>query len=217
MTQVPTQPVPLPTARPVAGAPEPPENAEAGPLSSEHLHEMELARIRFGKIRRASMVAVFNGCTVGFFAAISLLIGLFSLTSFLIGAALAVVAYNEFSGAKLLRRLDLRGPRRLGWNQVGFCAVLVTYALWSIYSLHTGPSPYEEALAVGGQATAIVGSIEQFEKMITFVVYGGLIVGSILFQGGTAWYYFSRAKYVHAYAMHTPPWILELERTAGSV
>lgn len=217
VTQTPTQPIPPPIARPVAGAPQVPPNASGGPPSPEHLRELELARARFKKIRRAVGVASFNGWTVGVFAALSLLIGLFSLTSLLIGAGLAVVAWNEFAGARMLRRLDTRAPRRLALGQLGLCAVLITYALWSIYSFQTGPSPYEAALAAGGQATAIVGSIEQLENTITFAVYGGLIVGSVIFQGGTAWYYFTRKKYIHAYATETPPWLIELERTAGSI
>ena len=217
MTQAPPQSIPPPTARPVVGAPSVPPGTPGGPPSPEHLRELELARTRFRKIRRAAGVATFNGWTVGAFAAFSLLIGLFSLTSLLIGAALAVVAWNEFAGAKMLRRLDTRAPRRLALGQLGLCGVLITYALWSIYSFQTGPSPYEAALAAGGQATAIVGSIEQFQKTITFAVYGGLIVGSILFQGGTAWYYFSRGKHIRAYATQTPAWIIELERAAGSM
>ena len=213
--RVPTQPIPPPIARPVTGAPQAPPNASGGPPSPEHLRELELARKRFRKIRRAVGVAMFNGWTIGLFAALSLVIGLFSLTSLLIGMALGVVAYNELNGAKMLRRLDTRAPGRLALGQLGLCGVLIAYALWSIYSLQTGPSPYEAALAAGGQATAIVGSIEQFEKMITFAVYGGLIVGSLLFQGGTAWYYFSRAKHIRAYATQTPAWIIELERTGG--
>ena len=212
MTQAPAQSVSPPVARPVVGAP--PCTPGASP-SPEHLRELELARARFGKIRRAAGVALFNGWTVGVFAALSLLIGLFSLTSLLIGLALAAVTYNEFAGAKMLRGLDLRAPRRLALGQLGLCGVLITYALWSIYSFQTGPSPYEEALAVGGQATAIVGSIEQLQKTITYAVYGGLIVGSILFQGGTAWYYFTRNKYIHAYATQTPAWIIELDRTGA--
>ena len=214
MTQAPPQSIPPPTARPIVGTP---SVSPGAPPSPEHLRELELARTRSKKIHRAAGVALFNGWTVGLFAALSLLIGLFSLTSLLIGLALAVVAYNEFAGAKMLRRLDTRGPRRLAFGQLGLCGLLITYALWSIYSFQTGPSPYEEALAVGGQATAIVGSIEQLQKTITYAVYGGLIVGSILFQGGTAWYYSSRKKYIHAYATQTPAWIIELERTAGSM
>ncbi len=199
----------------MASTPAPPVGAVGGPLTPEHLRELELARKRFRKVRRAAGVASFNGWTVGVFAAFSLLAGLFSLTSLLIGAALAVVAWNELAGAKMLRRLDQRAPRRLAFGQLGLCGALCAYALWSLYSLHAGPSPYEAALGAGGQATAIVGSIEQLEKTITFAVYGGLIVGSILFQGGTAWYYLSRAKHVHAYATQTPAWILELERAGG--
>jgi hypothetical protein len=177
---------------------------------------VKLARKRLRKVRRAAGVALFNGWSIGVFAVFSLAIGLFSLTSLLIGAALALVAYNEFVGAKMLRKLDTRAPWRLALGQLGLCAVLITYSLWSIYSLQVGPNPYEAALAAGGQATAIVGSIEQFQKMVTFAVYGGLIIGSIVFQGGTGWYYVTRTKHMRAYLSETPAWILALER-AGAI
>lgn len=187
------------------------------PISPELLRELELARQRGGRIRRAVGVALFNGWAAGVFAVISLLCGVFSRTGLLLGIALAVVAYNEFSGANMLRRLDQRAPRRLGFNQLGFCGVLVTYSLWSIYSALTGPSPYASTLASGGQVAEILGPIEHLYTTITLTVYGSLIFFSIIFQGGTAWYYFTRGRYIRAYVNETPPWVVELERTAGSM
>ncbi|MFH1748808.1 MAG: hypothetical protein ABIG44_17375 [Planctomycetota bacterium] len=201
------------TARPLA--PEQPA-AAAGPLSAAHLRELELARGRSKKIRRAINVALFNAWSLAIFAALSLLIGLFSLTSLVIGVALAVVAYNEFAGARLLRRYDERGTYRLGWNQLGLCGVLVIYASWCIYTSFTSPSSLDEALGASAQALQMVGSIKSLERVITLAVYGGLIVGSILFQGGTAWYYFSRKRHIRAYKQETPKWIIELQQHSAS-
>lgn len=158
---------------------------------------------------------MFNGFTIGIFAGLSLLIGLFSLTSLLIGIALAVVAYNEFAGAKLLRRLDLRAPRRLGFNQLGLCAALIIYAAWSIYSTFAGPSPYATALGDVGPdspGAGLITSIEGLHTTITLMLYGGLIVGSMIFQGATAAYYFTRARHIRAYLAETPQWIQQFER-----
>jgi hypothetical protein len=202
-------------ARPIASAPSATSSPPTSPFSPEHLQQLGLARQRGRKIRRAAGVAVFNGYTIAIFAGLSLLIGLFSLTSLLIGIALAVVAYNEFAGAKLLRQLDLRGPRRLGFNQLALCAVLITYAVWSIYSTFAGPSPYATALGDVGPdspAAGLVASIEGLHTTITLALYGGLIVGSVIFQGATAAYYFTRARYIRAYLAETPEWIQQFER-----
>lgn len=215
MTRVPTQAITPPTA------PVPPDSAgtqsqtPACPFSPEILHELELARQRGRKIRRAVGVALFTGWTVSIFAAITLLFGIFSVTALVLGSALAVVGYNEFSGAKLLRGLDLRAPRRLGLNQIGLCGVLIVYSLWSIYSALTGPSPYAAALLSGGEMAGMLGSIEQLQMIVTLAVYGALIFFSLIFQGGTAWYYFTRSRHIQAYISETPQWIIDLQRTTS--
>lgn len=204
-----------PVARPLAGAPGTTEKPPAAPISPEALQQLELAHQRARKIRRAVQVALFNGWTIGFFAALSLLSGIFSLTGFVLGVALAIVSYNEFKGAKLFRRLDLRAPRRLGWNQLGLCGVLIVYSLWCIYSALTGPNPYEAALPAGGQAVPILNSIAQMQTTITLGVYGSLIIGSIIFQGTTAWYYFTRARHIQAYIEQTPQWVIDLQQASA--
>lgn len=199
---------PVVTARP-ANMPAPPG---AGPLSPEDLRQLEAARKRAKSIRRAIGVARFNGWSVGLFAALSLLVGLFSLKSLLIGAVLAVVAYNEFAGARQLRCYDERAARRLGFNQIGLGVVLVVYAVWSICGAVAAPSSFEAALAAGDQATPLIGSIESLQTTVTLAVYGGLIIASIVIQGGTAWYYFTRGACIRAYRRDTPAWVLEVDR-----
>jgi hypothetical protein len=192
-----------------------PPETPPDPFSPEIVHELEVARLRGRKIRRAAGVASFTGWTVSICAAVTLLFGIFSITSLLLGGALAVVGYNEFSGAKLLRRLDLRAPRRLGLNQIGLCGVLIVYSLWSIHSTLAAPSPYAAVLASGGQAAGMLGSIEQLQTTVTLVVYGSLIVVSIVFQGSMAWYYFTRDRHIKAYINETRPCIVDLQRATS--
>ncbi len=217
MNYTPTQSITPPTARPAVVAPGAVSDTPAAPLSVENLRELELAQGRAKKIRRAIGVALFNGWTTGIFAAISLLCGLFSLTSFLIGIALAIVSYNEFAGAKMFRRFDEQATRRLGFNQLGFCGVLIIYSLWSIYCILTEPNPYAAALPANDRALATLGSIEQMYTTISLTVYGSLIFLSMIFQGGTAWYYFTRGKYIRAYVNETPPWIIDLQRSTSTL
>ena len=212
MTHAPVDLVSPPVARPVDSPGSAIPSAPAGPLSAEHLNQLAIARQRGKSIRRAVAVASFNGWTAGLFAAVSLVCGVFSLVGFLLGAALAIAAYNEFRGAQELRRFDEGASRRLGLNQVGLCAALVLYGAWGVYSTYSTSSAYAAALAGSAQAAQLVGSIERLEKTVSLGVYGGLIVLSILFQGGTAWYYFTRRRVLRAYISETPAWILELER-----
>jgi hypothetical protein len=215
MADASTQPADPPLARPVTSSTD--VSPPSGPaISPEILRQLKLAQQRGKKIRRAAGMATFNGWTIGVFAALSLVSGIFSLTGFVLGIALAIAAFNEFNGAKLLRRLDLRAPRRLGFNQLGLCGVLIVYSLWSIHSAFAGPSPYASAMPAGGQVAPIVGSIEQLQRTIVLATYVSLIVGSIVFQGSTAWYYFSRARHIRAYVNQTPQWVIELQRADTS-
>ncbi len=204
----------MPIARPATAARRVDPTPADSPLSPEDILAYEDSRKRLKKINRAAGVARFNGWTSGIFAAFSLLGGLFSLTSFLLGAALAIVSYNEFNGGKRLQLLDRNASRTLGHNQIGFCATLVIYGVWCLYSTLTGPNPYQDALAAGGQAAPLLDSIGDLHQTINLAVYGSLIILSLIFQGGTAWYYYSRRKYVLAYLNDTPAWVVQLHQAS---
>ena len=89
-------------------------------LTPELELELRDAKERAGSFLGAAKVAAFNGWSVGFFAVVSILFGLFSLTSFLVGVGLAFVARNEFVGRARLRQLDPSGLELLWRNQLGF-------------------------------------------------------------------------------------------------
>jgi hypothetical protein len=71
------------------------------------------------------------------------------------------------------------------------------------------------AFAADSQVVEMLGPIEDLQKTITLAVYGSLIFLSIIFQGGTAWYYFTRSRYLRAYVSDTPAWIVDLQRTTS--
>ncbi len=72
----------------------PESDANQGPLSHEQREDLTKATERAGKILGAGKVATFNGWTLGAFGAVSLLFGLFSLTGFIAGPCLLVLAWT---------------------------------------------------------------------------------------------------------------------------
>ncbi|MHC4766382.1 MAG: hypothetical protein ACYTF2_14895 [Planctomycetota bacterium] len=84
-------------------------------LTNEQLVAITQARRQGRKISRAATVAAVSGWTLAVFAFLTLLFGLFSLTSLLLGVGLGIVAYIELRGSRELRRFDETAPRRLGW------------------------------------------------------------------------------------------------------
>jgi len=188
------------------------------PLSPEQQEELALANARAQKILSATKVATFNGWTIGAFAAITLLVALFSLlfalfslTALVIGVGMAIVARNEFRGRGLLRRFDAQGPQLLGRNQVGFMTLIIGYCVWSIYSTLNNPIPQLEELE------AVLGATGDLVTNLTVAVYAVAIGLTLLFQGLNARYYFARIKLVQGYLEETPAWIIDLQRATAAL
>ena len=169
------------------------------------------------KIDRAIAVATFNGWSIGFFAALSaLFLPLsFSLLGLLITLGLAAVAYHEFKGRRLLRALDVSGPRLLGFNQIGLGAVIVVYCLWNLVAELAGPGAYAQTIGEHPELAEVLGSTEGLYRLIVVLVYGAVIVLTIPYQALMAWYYFSRGKHMESYISQTPDWVTDLERAAA--
>lgn len=190
-----------------------------GPWQAMHQRELVVAQQRSRKIRKAVTVAAFNGWVTAFFALTSAPFAPFSIAGALVTIGLAVVAYNEFRGRKQLLKFEPDGTSLLGWNQVGFLALIVVYCLWMIYSGLRAGSPFAAELAAHPELGQVLGSLDQFDQLyqlIVVAVYGTTVLLSCIFQGCNAWYYFSRRKYVEAYLRETPVWVLDVQRAMAT-
>ncbi len=175
-----------------------------GPLSPEQQRQLAQANQRARKVLSAARVATFNGWTIGSIAGFSLLFGLFSRTALVMGIAMGIVAWNEFRGRALLRAFDPAGPRLLGKNQLGFLAVIVGYCLWSIYTTATGQN------AELAEIETMIGPVSDLARDLTVMVYGVVLLLSVVFQGLNARYYFARERLVREYLQRTPDWVVTL-------
>ncbi len=205
-------------ARPVTDAREqlPAAAPNDGAISLEQLQAITVARHQGRKISRAAMVAAISGWTMAFFAAISLLTGLFSLPSFLLGIGLGVVAFVELRGARGLRAVDLNAPRTLALNQLGLLVLVIAYAGWGVVTALVGPGPYDEQIAAGGAIAESLAPIDQLTRTIKVAIYAAVIGGSVLAQGCGSAYYFSRRRHMTAYLQSTPKWVVETLRATST-
>ena len=199
------------SACPVTDAREQPAAAPTndGAISPEQLQAITIARHQGRKISRAAMVASISGWTMAVFGAISLLGGLFSVPSFLLGLGLSVAAFVELRGARGLRALDLAAPRSPALNQLGLLVVVIAYAGWSIVTALIGPGPYDEQLAAGGPIAESLAPIDHLTRAVTVAFYAAVIGGSMVAQGCASAYYFSRRRHMTAYLQRTPKWVIE--------
>ena len=108
------------------------ERLFSDPLTAEHRRELSAARGRGKTIRKAARVAAFNGWTTALIAAVSAPFSIGSPVGLALTAGIAVVAINEFRGRKQLLNFEPRGATLLGWNQLGFLAMIIVYCLWML-------------------------------------------------------------------------------------
>jgi len=188
-------------------------------LTPEQLQAIGEARQRGRKITRATSVATISGWSMAVFAFMTLFIWLisgdFSLVALLLGIGLAVVAYVELRGAKRLRQLDDTAPRLLGFNQIGLGVMVSLYCCWGMWQAVAGPSPYDAYLAQSGATAEMMGQIDHLNRAITGAVYAALLCMSVIAQGCTALYYFSRRRHMVRYLSETPDWVVETLRIAA--
>lgn len=179
------------------------------PLSPEQQQQLAEARDRSGEFLGAAKVAAFNAWTFAFCAGASLLFGLFSLTSLVMGVGLAVVARNEFVGRRRLRAFDPEALELLWRNQVGLMALIIGYCIWSMVRTVGAPDPQmAELTELLGEGTA------ELVESLTLTVYAVVIGATVIFQGLNARYYFVRVVKARDYVKETPAWVLDVQRAA---
>jgi len=205
------------SARPVTDVREHPPTTppDDGAISPEQLQAITIARHQARKISRAAVVAAISGWSMAVFGTISLLAGLFSLPSFLLGIGLVVVAWVELRGARALRAVDLNAPRSLALNQLGVLVLVTAYAGWGVVTALVGPGPYDEQIAAGGAIADSLAPIDQLTRIVTVAIYAAVIAGSVLAQGCAAAYYFTRRRHMTSYLRSTPKWVIETLRATS--
>ncbi len=185
------------------------------PLTTAHFQEVARADKRAKLIRKAARVASFNGWTTAVIAALSAPFALFSIAGCLVTVVLSVVAWNEFRGQNRLNKFDPSAATLLGWNQLGFLLMILLYCGWMIFTGINDKDSFTAELNSNPELSGLLGSSDQvgsLYELLVYAVYGTVIALSVIFQGLTALYYFTRRKHIEAYVRATPEWIRNLQR-----
>jgi len=178
------------------------------PLTPEQQQALEDAEERASTFIGAARVAAFNGWTFGFFAAVSILFGLFNLPGLLVGIGLAVVARNELVGQKGILSYDPGALELLWKNQIGLMILIVVYCLWAMYRSRVSPDP---ALAELDEVLG-PGTGDLFQQ-ITAAAYGVVIAATVVYQGLNARYYHLRIERMKDFLARTPEWVIQVRRS----
>jgi hypothetical protein len=196
-------------------------------LSDQQLRELDDARLRWRKVQRAVAFARFSAWSMAVFAIGGLLIGLFDVTSAVVGLLLLGITVIEFRGAALLKKASPKGPMVLGWNQLMLLGMVGAYCFYQAYiatpqPMVSDPQVQEmladpatrQALQDAGLSSGLLQMIENPGET-NKLLYALVAFASVLVQGLTSLYYFSRRRVVDAYLRATPAWVLEVQRRAA--
>lgn len=192
------------------------EGSPVGAISPEQARALVDGQHRARKVRRAAVVAAVSGWSMVVFAAVSVLAGCFGdAASVVAGVLLGAVAVNELRGGAMLRRLEMRGPRVLAWNQAMLGVLIVGYAAWSLVAARSSPALAALGARGGTGDPEVDAMVAQVARVATYGVYGSLMVVGVIVPGVTAWYYASRRKHIEAMVRKTPGWVVEAVRAAA--
>lgn len=196
----------------------PPPLAQALPqFSEENLRQLAAARTASRKLRRAVSVANFDGWTIATFGALTIGFGFGDMSNIVLGLVLGAIAFVELRSAAQLKRLKVEATRTLALNQLAFAMLLIIYAVWRLY-VTSRPGAFTSELGLNDpQVASMLGSVDDLTRLIMRVVYGGLIAVAVFAQGGLAWYYHTRTRYLRTYLAETPGWILTLQEQGVSL
>jgi hypothetical protein len=145
-------------------------------------------------------------------AGITMLGAFMSWWGLILGLGMGVVAYVEFNGAARLRKLDPTAAKMLALNQLFLGALLLSYAVYSLWMARYGAGPFAETIAQNPELKSMLPGFEDLARLIYYLMYGTLAAVAIFVQGGNALYYLSRRKYIEAYIQQTPQWIRDAQR-----
>jgi hypothetical protein len=189
----------------------------ASPLTPEHLAQMALAQQLYRPIARARRYSMFEGWTLvifGLISWVSLFCGGLSGAAAFISLALCVTGTLEIGYSKRLKNADPDSPRLLAINQLALTLSLVIYGAWQIIALHYHPL----SLAKSDPALSQLGDTSDWDSMsnnIFSLVYYALIAIAILWEGPTAYYFYSRKKPLARYLAEVPDWARTLAQQSS--
>ncbi|MCX5683569.1 MAG: hypothetical protein NT049_07795 [Planctomycetota bacterium] len=206
--------------RPAAGGPLPAAPPQASPLDESQFALVQEAARTYKPIKKAARIALGSAITTLMIGAVALPFSLFwpSFAGIFVTVGVCAVGVVEFLGYRKLVQADPSAARFLALNQLAFLGLITIYCL--IQMLTFSPAEAKAAALSPESRAALNGMpemtrdidnyIDQYGALATCGFYSLVIVLSVLFQGGLAYYYFSRRKFLEAFQREVPPWVRRL-------
>lgn len=160
-------------------------------------------------LRRVLAVSRVNGWSVVVFAALGTLItlALGDFSTLAVGGLVGIAGWLEVRGHGKLKRRDPAGMKLLVRSQLFLLAVILAYCASRLGSFD--PALAMDNLTPDMEAMLKEAGIDRADilplvRMVFFTLYGGVALGTLVYQGGMALYYRAKAPLV-VEALSAPP------------
>ena len=195
------------------------------------LNESDFLVVRQAAVRRKAVRAAAHTSLVS--AVITMGIGVLALVlsalwgdwgGALVAMGVCTVGAVEYLGHRRMRRADPAAARMLGWNQLAFLGLIFLYCLVQMLTYSTdqakaaalSPEVRSQLEAVPNMEKDIDQMIERWAPLVTYGLYGLIMLLSLGCQGGMALYYFTRRRRVEAFTRQTAAWVRRLFIETGA-
>jgi|GEM_PF-2668868 len=196
-----------------------PDSMGSSPLNDAQLSMLGSSVINAKPVRKAAGYARISGWMTLMAGVVSVLFSLTSIPGLILGITLAAIGMRELGLARRLDAFDVRATAGLAINQLLLGAALIAYAVFkaatydSADSILAGSLGSDPTIASMPEMAGTIQELGQLEYLLTLGVSGVLIVVAFVMQGGTALYYWSKAKRVRTLQQHMPGWVLDIHQT----
>ncbi len=223
MSSLPINPQPKDTPLRFSSSEPPPPTpithlGEPSPLSDAHLDQIRLASKRARPIEKAVRYAHFSGWATLLAGMLSLPFAIGNTPMLIFTITLAGIGTRELTLKRSLKALKPWALRKLAINQLVLGSTLIIYAILMLVATPK-QTMIESAMASDPmmqntpELTGMMDDLIVFEQMATALIYVGMIVLAILFQGGTALYYIRKSAKLKKFHKHTPEWVIQVYQT----
>jgi hypothetical protein len=210
-----SSPPPPPQARPIDQVGE-----QGSPLSEAHYQQLRQVL--------SARLPIQRGASTARASAISILIIAALCTPFVLLApgwlgvvmliGISYVGVCEYMGSQHLQATSVSAAGWLARNQLLLLGLITFYCVVQMMRFDAvavsqavrtaGLEGYRDPST--GQTIDIERILNTYGRAFVYGFYGLIIVLSIAFQGGLAWYYQTRVKHLKSLQAETPPWIQRL-------
>ena len=220
LDQMSSLPIPSPAEQPaltIAREHDPQEPYLPGGPALDGAHYAQLERLVYlsKPIRKAAGYAGFSGWMTLLAGGLSIPFALRNMPMLGFSIVLAAIGTRELTLRRRLLALDIRSARKLAINQLLLGGAIAAY---SIFMLIQAPSTsmIESAMQKDAMLTSTpelagqLDDLKQLELLAKAGMYAILIVMTLIFQGGAAIYYATKANRLRKLHKQCPDWAVRV-------